>query len=155
MKVKDVMTTQVITAKEDQTKQHVAHLLAHHRISGMPVVRDDDVVVGVVTEYDIIAKKGQNVSDIMTRGLISVIEETDLEEVARILVNERIKRLIVLNEGRLTGIVSRGDLIKEVAKRWACPVCGEMTHSQVAPEQCLRCETLKIAILVETVSPGS
>ena len=155
MKVKDVMTTQVITVKEDQTKQQVARLLTRHRISGMPVIRNDNVVVGVVTEYDIIAKEGQRVSEIMTRSLVSVSEETDLEEVARILVHEHIKRLVVLDHGRLVGIVSRADLIKEVAMRWVCPVCGEMIHSQILPEHCPRCGASKIAILAEALSPGS
>ena len=155
MQVKGVMTTNVITVKEDQTKQQVARLLAEHHISGVPVLGEDDAVIGVVTEYDIIAKEGRRVSDIMTRSLISVSEETDLEEVARILVNERIKRLVVLDQGKLRGIISRGDLVKEVAMRWVCPVCGEMVHSLVPPDECPRCGASSIAISEEAMVPGS
>ena len=118
MKVKDVMTTRVITVKADQTRQQAARLLAQHRISGLPVVDDDNVLVGVVTEHDIIAQGeegGKTVGDIMTRGVISIAPDTDLEEVSHILVNERIKRLPVLDQGKVIGIVSRADLVKEIA----------------------------------------
>jgi CBS domain-containing protein len=155
MIVKDVMTTQVITVKEAQTRQQVAHLLTQHRISGVPVVKNGNVVVGVVTEYDIIAKEGLRVRDIMTRSVISVSEDTDLEEVSRIFVHEHIKRLLVLDHGKLVGIVSRADLIKQVAMRWVCPICGELIHSQVPPECCPRCGAARIGALAEAISPGS
>src|SRR2546422_10896335 len=94
----------VITVTEDQTKQQAARLLSQHRISGLPVVNNDHIVVGVVTEYDIIGKEGQTVGEIMTRGVVSVTPDTDLEEVSYLLVHERIKRVPVLNQGRLVGI---------------------------------------------------
>src|SRR5438034_11533555 len=149
------MTTQVITVKENQTTQQAARLLSQYRISGLPVVNDDNVLVGVVTEYDVISKEGQRVRDIMTRAVISVGEDTDLEEVRRILVHERIKRLIVLDQGKLVGIVSRADLVKAVAYRWVCPVCGEMMHSEVQPERCYRCGATQVAAAFEQQSPGS
>ena len=61
MKAEDVMTTRVVTITEDQSKQQVARLLSQYRISGLPVVNADQVVVGVVTEYDVIGKEGQTV----------------------------------------------------------------------------------------------
>jgi CBS domain-containing protein len=155
MKVKDVMTRQVITVKEDQTKQQAARLLAQHRISGLPVVNNDGVLVGVVTEYDVIAKEGRKVGDIMTRGVISVSEDTDLEEVSHILVHERIKRLPVLDQGRLIGIISRADLVREIATRWVCHVCGEVTHSDEPPERCPRCGAEEVVASSEPAPPGS
>src|SRR2546428_8875434 len=134
MKAEDVMTSRVITATENQTKQEAARLLSQHRISGLPVINNDHVVVGVVTEYDVISKEGQTVGDIMSRGVISVTPDTDLEDVGAMLVHERIKRLPVLDQGRLVGIVSRADLVREVAMRWVCPVCGEVVHSENQPE---------------------
>lgn len=155
MQVKDVMTTKLITVKENQTKQQAARLLSQYRISGLPVVNDDNVLVGVVTEYDVISKEGQTVSDIMTRGVISVTPDTDLEEVRRILVHKRIKRLLVLDQGKLVGVVSRADLVKEVATRWVCHVCGEITHSEIEPEQCPRCHAAEVVAYSEPVAPGS
>jgi CBS domain-containing protein len=155
MQVRDVMTTRVITVKEGQTRQQAAQLLAQHRISGLPVVNEDSTVVGVVTEFDVIGKEGNTVGDIMTRSIISVTPETDLEEARRILVHERIKRLVVLEQGKLVGIVSRADLVKEVATRWVCDVCGEVTHSEEQPARCPRCHALQVAASSEPVAPGS
>ena len=155
MKAEDVMTTRVITVTENQTKQQAARLLSQHRISGLPVINADNVVVGVVTEYDIISKEGQSVGDIMSHGVISVTPQTDLEEVSHILVNERIKRLPVLDQGRLLGIVSRADLVREVALRWVCPVCGEVVRSEQQPECCPRCGVNNVPASFEPVPPGS
>jgi CBS domain-containing protein len=155
MKVEDVMITKVITVTEDQTKQQAARLLAQHRISGLPVVNENNVVAGVVTEYDIISKEGQTVGEIMTRGVISVTPDTDLEDVSHLLVQERIKRLPVLDRGRLVGIVSRADLVREVALRWVCSVCGEVMHSEEQPERCPRCGASNVPASYEPVSPGS
>ncbi|HZT98585.1 MAG TPA: CBS domain-containing protein [Ktedonobacteraceae bacterium] len=155
MKAEDVMTTRVITVTENQTKQQAARLLADHRISGLPVVNANNVVVGVVTEYDVISKEGQTVGEIMTRGVISVTPDTDLEDVGHILVHERIKRLPVLDSGRLVGIVSRADLVREVALRWICPVCGEVVHSEQQPQRCPRCGAKNVPASFEPTAPGS
>ena len=155
MRAEDVMTTKVITVTEDQTKQQAARLLSQHRISGLPVVNADNVVVGVVTEYDVISKMGQTVGEIMTRGVISITADTDLAEVGYILVNKRIKRLPVLDQGRLLGIVSRADLVREVALNWICPVCGEVIRSEEQPERCPRCEAGNMPVSSELESPGS
>ncbi len=154
MNVNDVMTTNVITVTENQTKQQAARLLSEHRISGLPVVNDRSVV-GVVSEFDVIGKEGRTVGEIMSRGVISVTPDTDLEEASRILVHERIKRLLVLDQGRLIGIVSRADLVRELATRWVCHVCGEMIHSDEQPEQCPRCEARIVPASSEQVPPGS
>ena len=155
MQVRDVMTTRVITVKEGQTRQQAAQLLSQHRISGLPVVNEDSTVVGVVTEFDVIGKEGNTVGDIMSRSIISVTPDTDLEEARRILVLERIKRLVVLEQGKLAGIVSRADLVKEVATRWVCDVCGEVTHSEEQPDRCPRCHGPQVAASSEPVAPGS
>jgi len=116
MNVSEVMTRNVITIKEDSTKEQAARLLARHRISGLPVINKDGNVVGVVTEYDVIAKEGQSVGDIMTRGIISVTPDTDLDTASHILVHERIRRLPVLDQGKLVGIVSRLDLLRALLR---------------------------------------
>jgi CBS domain-containing protein len=155
MKAEDVMTTKVITVTEDQTKQQAARLLSRHRISGLLVVNAANVVIGVVTEYDVISKEGQTVAEIMTRGVISIAPDTDLEDVSHMFVQERIKRLPVLNQGRLLGIVSRADLVREVALHWICPVCGEVIRSEEQPERCPRCGASNMPVSSEPVSPGS
>jgi CBS domain-containing protein len=155
MKAEDVMTTKVVTITEEQSKQQAARLLSQHRISGLPVVNNDYVVVGVVTEFDVISKEGQSVGEIMSRGVISVTPDTDLDAVGHILVHERIKRLPVLDQGRLVGIVSRADLVREVAMHWTCPVCGETVHSEAQPARCPRCGAKNVPAAFEAEPPGS
>ena len=154
MQAREVMTTKVFAVGENQTKQQAARLLSLYRVSGLPVVSDDNMVIGVVTQRDVLGKDGQRVRDIMTRGVISVTPDTDLDEVSRILVHQRIRRVLVLDQGRLAGIISRGDLVEEVASRWVCPVCGEIMHSMDLPETCNRCGASDVSTL-ELVAPGS
>ncbi len=155
MNVRDVMTTQVVTITESQTKQQAARLLAHHRISGVPVIDAENFLVGVISEYDILAKAGELVSEIMTRSVISVSADTELEEVSRLFVHEHIRRLPVLEHGRVIGIVSRADLVREIALRWLCPVCGEVTYSEKTLERCPRCWTRDVFASSEQEVPGS
>jgi CBS domain-containing protein/DNA-directed RNA polymerase subunit RPC12/RpoP len=155
MNVEEVMTRNVITVRVDQSKQEAARLLSQHRISGLPVIDNNNVLLGIVTEYDIISKEGQTVGDIMTHSIISVTADTNLEEVRHILVHERIKRLPVIDQGHLIGIVSRADLVREVATRWICQVCGEVSHSNEQPTNCPRCGAKGLAESPEPVPPGS
>ena len=154
MHVREIMTSAVISVPADSTIEDAARILARHRISGLPVVTSDGALVGLVTEYDFISKQGQTVSDIMSRGVISVTEDTDVEEVSHLLTNRRIRRVPVLRGDRLVGIVSRSDLIKQIAMRWVCPVCGEVVRGPEAPEQCPRCHAPKSVFTHETMHPG-
>lgn len=154
MKVRNVMTKDVIVVNEDQTMQQAAHLLSEYKISGMPVVNSDNVIVGIVTEFDVIARKGQLVRDIMTRSVITVSEETELEEVSRILLHERIRRLLVVSRGRLVGIISRADLVKAAAAHWFCPICGEVMRALEPPTTCIRCGAQAYVSMTEPVAPG-
>ena len=154
MKVHEIMTTSVIHVPEDETIEDAARLLARHRISGLPVVDKNGRLVGMVTEYDLISKQGQTVADIMSRDVISVSPETATEEVAHVLTNRRIRRVVVLDGEGLVGIVSRSDLIKEIAMRWVCPTCGEVLRGPEAPEQCPQCHAPKSVFTHEVMQPG-
>jgi len=154
MKVKEVMTGDVISVLEDSTVEDAARLLARHRISGLPVLNRDGKLIGLVTEYDLISKQGQIVADIMSRAVISVTEDTDVEEVAHVLTNRRIRRVPVVSGDQLVGIVSRSDLVKQIAMRWVCPTCGEVVRGAEAPEQCPRCHAPKSVFVHQTMQPG-
>src|SRR5262245_56365671 len=125
MKVSEIMTKAVISVPESETIEGVARLLARHGVSGLPVVNEHGTPIGMVTEYNLLAKTVPTVGRIMSRGLISVSPETDIEEVRHLLTNQRIRRVPVLQGDQLVGIVSRSDLIKQIAMRWVCPACGE------------------------------
>ncbi|HNP84913.1 MAG: CBS domain-containing protein [Chloroflexi bacterium SZAS-1] len=154
MQVREIMTSDVISVLEDSTIEDAARVLARHRISGLPVVNAAGALVGLVTEYDFISKQGNTVADIMSRGVISITEDTNVEEVSHLLANRRIRRVPVLRGDRLVGIVSRSDLIKQIAMRWVCPVCGEVVRGPDAPEQCPRCHAPKSVFTHETMHPG-
>lgn len=119
MIARDIMTRTVYTIRPAATAQEVAQLLADHRISGVPVVDERDNIIGIVTEADIISKvtrEGLTVADLMSREVIAVDEEISASEIAALLTERRIKRVPVVREGKLTGIVSRGDIVRAVAE---------------------------------------
>lgn len=137
--VGDVMTHNVTTVSPEMLVTEVAETLASNRISGMPVLDKMGHLVGLVSEFDIIAKSGQTVADIMTRGVISVTPHTALEEATHILTGQRIRRLPVLEGGRLIGIISRSDIVRRIATRWTCSVCGSFERGPQPPERCHTC----------------
>ena len=112
MKVKEIMTTPVVSAGPDTPTADVVELLTTHRISGVPVTDQDGAVVGLVSEYDLLVKQGATAREVMSPTVISVTEETDVEDVRALLVELRIRRVPVMAGQRLVGIVSRSDLIE-------------------------------------------
>jgi CBS domain-containing protein len=119
MIARDIMTRKVCTISPEASAQEVAQLLDNHRISGAPVVDANDKLIGIITEADIISKvnrDGLRVADIMSHELIVVNEETDVSEIAMLLTERKIKRVPVVQDGKLVGIVSRADIVHAVAQ---------------------------------------
>ena len=140
MKTRDIMTSKVISVTEDTPVQEVAQLLDRHRVSGLPVCDGAGHVVGVISEYDVIAKReAETAGAAMTRDVISVMEDTDVEDVRYLLVDRKIKRVPVLRGQTLVGIVSRADLVRQIAHTWMCQVCGDEQHGTNLPDQCPKC----------------
>ncbi len=138
--VKEIMTPNVISVPETMPVKDVAELLSEKRITGVPVVDEDGQVTGVLSEYDIISRQGATAADIMSRQVISAAEETDAGEVAQLLTNRRIRRVPILAEGRLVGIVSRSDLMRLfMTTRWVCENCGYFERGFERPAHCASC----------------
>ncbi|HXG76738.1 MAG TPA: CBS domain-containing protein [Gaiellaceae bacterium] len=139
MKIKELMTTEVVAVGPDTPLKEVASLLVEHRISGVPVVDADRRILGVVSEADILVKEqgaqpesrrllgwllGGGVADegklaartageAMTAPAITIEAEKQVSEAARLMTEEGIKRLPVVDAtGRLLGIVTRSDLVR-------------------------------------------
>jgi len=141
MRAMDVMTSEVITVGQNTSVQTVAKLLAERGISAVPVVDRENRVIGMVSEGDLLhrAETGTErrrswwldmmastnkiagdyvkshsgkVRDIMTRDLISVTETTPVADIAVLLETNRIKRVPVVRDGKLVGIVSRANLVR-------------------------------------------
>ena len=115
MLAKDIMTTDVITVSPNTTIRNLAMTLIKNQISGAPVSGKNGKIVGVVSEADIVAKKGKDVKAIMSKKIISVSEETPVEEIARLMTTHRIKRLPVMRKDDVVGIVSRADIVSAIA----------------------------------------
>ncbi|HXF99104.1 MAG TPA: CBS domain-containing protein [Gaiellaceae bacterium] len=139
MRVKDVMTREVVTARPETTLKEVARLLAEHRISGMPVVDEDGKILGVVSEADILAKErgpsrrrgvlawlvdayggeeklkleARTAGEAMTSPAKTIAPWRPVWAAAEIMLDAGINRLPVADdEGRLVGIVTRADLVR-------------------------------------------
>ena len=119
MIARDIMTRKVYTVSPEASVQEVAQLLSQKRISGAPVIDKDGKMIGIVTEADIIGKvdrEGLRVADIMSPEIIAVDEETRVGEIAMLLTERKIKRVPVMRNGKLVGIVCRADIVHAVAQ---------------------------------------
>jgi CBS domain-containing protein len=148
------MTPNVVSVRDNHSVEDAARLLAHHHISGLPVVNTDGSLVGLVTEYDLISKPGHTVADIMSRNVISVMGDTDVEAVSHLLTSQHIRRVPVLEDGKVIGILSQADLVRQIAMRWVCSVCGEVVRSHAVPQRCPRCGAQQDAFRHEIEPPG-
>jgi CBS domain-containing protein len=115
MIAKEIMTRDIITVAPELTIRKLAMTLVKNQISGAPVTGKTGKIVGIVSEADIVAKKGKDVKAIMSKKVISVAEDTPVEEIAQLMTKHKIKRLPVMNGGKVVGIVSRADIVNAIA----------------------------------------
>ena len=115
MNAKDIMTRDIITVTPNMSVKKLAMLLIKNQISGAPVSGKNGKIIGVVSEADIVAKKGRDVRAIMSKKVISIAEETSVEQIARLMTTHSIKRLPVMRGDDIVGIVSRADIVNAVA----------------------------------------
>jgi CBS domain-containing protein len=120
MKVKEIMKAPVHKVGLDMLTADVARLLVQRRISGVPVLDDTGAVVGLVSEHDLISRDGPTAADVMSPGIVSVTEDTEVDDVRHLLVDRRIRRVPVMSGGHLVGIVSRADIVALIAMEWVC-----------------------------------
>ncbi len=155
MLAKDIMTTKLITVTPEATIKEAAELMIEHNISGLPVVEDDFILVGIISESDIIEdrslfsgldhwisiesflKRKQNnsldkednsgedsepdlsnpVKDYMSTSLITTGAYSTVNEVGRLLVRNKVNRIPVVENNRVVGIITRGDILKAIDKK--------------------------------------
>ena len=159
--VKDVMTANVITVKEDTPFEAIAAALRQHRVSAFPVLDAASRVIGVVSESDLLAKLALGMQDdatvpgmitgilrrqqlnkahavtaaeLMTEPAYTVLPEDTVETAARIMYLRNVKRLPVTDPGgRLAGIVSRADVLA-VYSRTDADIAEEIRTGILASE---------------------
>jgi CBS-domain-containing membrane protein len=144
MRASDIMVKDVVTVDPDATIQAVAEILVAKRISGLPVVDSAGSLVGIVSEGDLLrrAESGtehsrswwlkllmgreslaaefvkehaRRVRDVMTRDVITVASDTPVTEIAALLEKNHIKRVPVIDDDQLVGIISRANLVQALA----------------------------------------
>jgi CBS domain-containing protein len=151
--VKEVMTKNVTSFREDTPLDEIALTLASKHITGAPVLGPEGHVVGIVSETDVFSKRGKTARDIMSERVISVSEETGIDEAARLLIGERIRRVPVIRDGKMVGLLSRSDVLEFFAKtRWTCTVCGWWERSLERPVRCHSCSSTELHL--ERADPG-
>jgi CBS domain-containing protein len=110
------MTRAVVTVPPTMPVQEVAALLGARGLAGVPVVDEGGRVLGMVSDLDLLGREGTTAGDIMSRQITSVAEDTDVDEVSQLFVSQRLRRVPVLADGRLAGIVSRSDLLRGILR---------------------------------------
>jgi len=158
MKAHDVMTWGVISVEADTPVMRAVQLMLENRISGLPVVDAKGTLVGIVTEGDFLRRielgtqrrrsrwlefligpgrlateyvraSGRKVNEIMTPDPYTITEDTPLEQIVQLMEKHRIKRVPVVDDGKLIGLVSRANLLHALASlaREAKPPAGDDT----------------------------
>lgn len=146
MRADDIMSVDVVTVAPDTDISEIARTLIEYNVSAVPVVDSDGNVIGVVSEGDLMRREesgterhpswwltfladsderardyvkshGHVAKDVMTRKVITVTEDTQIEDIAEILEKNRIKRVPVVRDHKLVGIVSRANLLHGLIAR--------------------------------------
>jgi CBS domain-containing protein len=145
MKAQDIMTRDLTTVSPNTSVRDIAAVMVEKHISGVPVLTDNGQIIGMVSQSDLLHRAelgterkhkwwfrtlvdsnalaqeyakahGRKAHDIMSRYVVSVRDDAELRDVADILDNYRIKRVPVVQEGRLVGIITRGDLVRALSQ---------------------------------------
>ena len=122
-KVRDIMTKNVVKSDKDSTIYDLARLMDQNRI-GCIVIAEDDKPIGIVTERDIIAKclakeinpREVKAKDIMSSPVITIEPDVEMLEAAKVMVSRMIRRLPVVENNKLVGIITTSDMIRESSK---------------------------------------
>ncbi len=144
MIARDAMSTPVLSVNLETTVGEVAQRLREHRVSGLVVVDEEGLLVGVVGEGDLLYRvarphlpphievlgsifylqtpghieemmrriTGTVVRDVMSSKVVSVTEDTPIEDVASLMIERKVRRIPVVRQGRPVGIVTRGDIVR-------------------------------------------
>lgn len=110
--IREVMTRKVVSVPVKTPVGEIAALLNQSHVPSAPVVDDDGHVLGMVSEVDLIRRPGATAGEVMSSRVISVTEDMELAEVKQLFVNQRLRSVPVLADGRLVGIVTRADLLR-------------------------------------------
>jgi CBS domain-containing protein len=114
----EIMTDKLVTVRPDDSIEHAIQLLLEEEISGMPVADERGYLIGVITEFALLGVvydhkiKNQTVGQHMTRELITVDISDPVSRVADLCIVHRVRRVPVMKNGRLVGVIARRDVLR-------------------------------------------
>ncbi len=172
MKVKDVMTAEVMTVQPGTSLKEVARLLVESRISGLPVVDADGRVLGVISEADVLMKEAgagrsrggplawlldpldvverlkldaRVAGEAMTSPPVTIESTRPVAVAAELMIEQGINRLPVLDQGKLVGIVTRADLVRAFARTDA-EIAREIHEDVIGRSMWLARDTVQVQV---------
>src|ERR1700735_5107368 len=179
MDVAALMSTNIVSVLPSTTLADAVRIMLAHHVSGLPVLESDGTLVGMITEGDLlrrtelesegkrpswlkaflmptavaadyVATHGRRVSEVMTPHPIHVSPATNLAEASRLMLHKHVKRLPVLEAGRMVGIVSRADILQALARKLidmpeersdeeiGAYIKNELAHARWAPKSSIK-----------------
>lgn len=134
---RDIMTPTVITAKQGVLITDVIKLLLRWHISGLPIVDDDDNLVGIVTEHDVVnfALSGHaadtTAEEVMTKKVETYTPDALVVEIVNYFAAHRIRRVPVVEGGKVVGIISRRDIVREMDRIYSRLVVDDANDAEI------------------------
>lgn len=162
MRAENVMTSGIATVRSDASLGEAIALMVNRHVSGLPVLSGDDLLVGILTEGDLLRRvetgtqaprqlrwldilrgpghsaaeyvrtHSRRVEDLMTRNVATVREDAPLEDVVELMERKHVKRVPVVRGDRLVGIVSRADLVRALGRLLEQPVRAETSDVSIS-----------------------
>jgi CBS domain-containing protein len=124
-----IMSPNLLTVRPEASVETAIELLLKEQISGLPVVDKDERLVGVITEFALLAVaydkrvKNHTVGQHMTRELITVDVNDPISRVADLCIVHRVRRVPVMDDGRMVGLIARRDVLRALVEN-PMEVCG-------------------------------
>ncbi len=139
--VEEIMEKEVVSVDFTSSLEDAIELMLEKRVGGCPVVDKEDVILGIITEKDVLNYLSENgeidgyVSDYMTRGVITATPDTTIEEAMRSMISERMRRLPIIKEGILIGLITARELLRYFGKGEAFKmlITGDIKDALVQP----------------------
>ena len=122
IKAKAIMKTGVITVRRDADIYEAIRTMVENNITGLPVVNDDQTLAGIITEKDVLGllynfeDRPGKVEDFMTEKVVCFNQEDSLDDIAESFIYNHVRRVPIVDNGRLVGIISRKDIIAYMQK---------------------------------------
>ena len=113
----EIMTREVATARPEEDVWQMAERLVEGRFGGMPVTDPDGTLVGMVSGFDVISKRGAAVAEIMSRGVVWAQADDPIDTVITLMGRHGIRRVPICRNGKLVGLITRSDLLRHAVKQ--------------------------------------